>query len=87
MINRSEPKRQKPAVSARIPPELHDELVKLKEATGKTESEVINEALGSYLGVATQLTVPDRVSQTEGRLAELEERVNGILGKFQSLAV
>jgi len=77
----------KPNIGARLPHDVYAELVKLKDSTGKSESQLINEAIAAYLGLASEATVPDRVSQVENALAELQQQVQTILGKFQRLAI
>lgn len=77
----------KPNIGARLPHDVYAELVKLKDSTGKSESQLINEAIAQYLGIENEATVPDRVSQVENALAELQQQVGLILGKFQRLAI
>lgn len=77
----------KPNIGARLPHDVYAELVKLKDSTGKSESQLINEAIAAYLGLASEATVPDRVSQVENALSELQQQVGSILGKFQRLAI
>jgi hypothetical protein len=47
------------------------------------QRQIINEAIAAYLGIENGATVPDRVSQVENALAELQQQVGTILGKFQ----
>lgn len=77
----------KPNIGARLPHDVYAELVKLKDSTGKSESQLINEAIAAYLGLASEATVPDRLSQVENALAELQQQVGTILGNFQRLAI
>jgi predicted transcriptional regulator len=76
----------RPGVGAKIPHELYNELQRVKEATGKSESQLLNEAIAAYLGIASPATIPDRLSQVEASLAELQAEVKGLLGKLQRLA-
>ena len=77
----------KPNIGARLPHDVYSELLRVKDATGKSESQLINEAIAAYLGVKTAATVPDRVSQIETALAEVQQQVQTILGKFARLAI
>lgn len=77
----------KPNIGARLPHDVYAELLRVKEASGKSESQLINEAIAAYLGLVSESTVPDRVSQVENGLAELQQQVGTILGKFQRLAI
>jgi predicted CopG family antitoxin len=77
----------KPNIGARLPHDVYAELLRVKEQSGKSESQLINEAIALYLGVASEATVPDRVSQVESAIAELQQQVGSILGKFQRLAI
>jgi len=76
----------KPNIGARLPHDVYAKLIELKNSTGKSESQLVNEAIAAYLGIKTSATVPDRVSQVENALAELQQQVGTILGKFQRLA-
>jgi hypothetical protein len=73
-------------IAGRVPPDVHAEFVRVRESTGKSESALVNEAIAAYLGIATAATVPDRLSQVETTVAEVGQKVEYILGKFQRLA-
>jgi hypothetical protein len=73
-------------IAGRVPPNIHAEFVRVREATGKSESALVNEAIAAYLGITAAPTVPDRLSQVEVTLKELKQQVGDILGKFQRLA-
>jgi predicted DNA-binding protein len=74
----------RPHVGTKLPHELYTELVRVKEATGKSESALITEAIAAYLGVASA-TIPDRLSAVEAGLEQVRGEVAVILGKFQRL--
>jgi len=85
MISKSESKGHLPGVGAKIPHEVYAALIKLKEATGKTESQLINEAIALYVGVDLPASVPDRLSQVEATLKEVQATVASILKRFEGL--
>jgi len=83
----NKPEGRLPGVGAKVPHNVYSELVKFKQATGKSESSIIGEALAQYLGVDAAETVTDRLGKFEATLGELQQQVGEILGKFQSLAI
>lgn len=83
MINKPEKKAPKPHIGARVDHEVYAEILRLKESTGKTESELVNELLKERLGIAAGMTIS---AQTEKRFEKLEQQVETILGKFTRLA-
>jgi hypothetical protein len=80
-------KNPRPHLGAKVPHDVYAELLRVKELSGKSETQIINEAIAAYLGIENGATVPDRVSQVEIALAELQQQVGTILGKFQRLAI
>lgn len=76
----------KPNIGARLPHDVYAELVRVKDATGKSESQLINEAIAQYLGITSEVTIPDRLSQLEATMETVQTQVGAILGKFQRLA-
>ena len=87
MTNKSESKGRLPGVGAKLPHHVYAELIKLRDSTGKSESQLIGEAIAQYLGVDAAESVPDRLNKFEATLAELQQQVSEILGKFKSLAI
>jgi len=87
MIEKTEGKIPKRHVGAKIDHALYEELIRLKESSGKNESQLLNEALSAYLGVDAAATVPDRVSRLEMTMTELQEQSGIILEKFKRLAI
>ncbi len=61
-----------PFLGVRIPPEVHKALMARVEATGQSKSDLVVEALRTYLGMAHQ---PDKIEQLESRLSALEARL------------
>lgn len=86
MINKTELKGNRPAIGARIPHKVHAEFLRVKESTGKSESELVNQAIALFLGIESAETIPDRLSQVEGKVGKMEQQVESILGKFTRLA-
>ena len=64
-----------PFLGVRIPPELHEALMARVKATGQSKSDLVVEALRTYLGMAHQ---PDKISELESRLAILEHRLDSL---------
>jgi len=87
MIGKTESKGNSPSIGARIPHEVYAEFLRVKESTGKSESELVNQAIALFLGIDTPETIPDRLSQVEQQLGKIEQQVGVILGKFQRLAI
>jgi predicted transcriptional regulator len=56
------------SVSTRILPDWHSELQGIITATGQTQSEVMEEAIGLYLKKARRLKVTSRLDAVEKRL-------------------
>jgi hypothetical protein len=88
MINKSSEsaRKPKPNIGARVPHDVYSELLRVRDATGKSESELINEAIALYLGMET-VTVPDRLTALETALEQVRGEVKSILGKFQRSAI
>ena len=59
-----------PLVAGRIPPSWHAQLLKIQQETGKTQSEIVKEAIGLYL----EKTEPDSVAMMNRRLNKLEKQ-------------
>jgi predicted transcriptional regulator len=59
------------SVSTRILPDWHSELQEIIIATGQTQSEVIEEAIGLYLKKARRLKVASRLDAVEKRLNKI----------------
>jgi len=64
-------KGQKPMVGARVPHTWKDQILDISQETGKSESEVVQEALAQYLG-RTDL---DSVESLMKRVATLERQL------------
>lgn len=65
---------RKPLASARIPQEWMDQIQAICDATGKTSSEVVQEAIAAYLGHPQVNPVnhsEERLSAIEGKIDEL----------------
>lgn len=68
MSNSASPKEN---IGARIPVDLLQELSALTESSGKTKSEIINEAISQYFS-KSQVTVVDRITTIENKLELLQ---------------
>ena len=61
---------KKPLVAGRIPPTWHAQLLKIQEETGKSQSELVKEAIGLYL----EKTDTESVAAMNRRLNKLEKQ-------------
>ena len=61
---------RKPLVAGRIPPSWHAQLLNLQEETGKSQSELVQEAIGMYL----KRTDVESVATMNRRLTRLEKQ-------------
>lgn len=70
----------KPFIAARIPEDLNAKLEEHSKATGEGKTQVLINALSSYLKFTSQNeeVAKDRLSILEKRFAELEERFDGL---------
>ncbi len=59
------------SVSTRILPDWHSELQEIIIATGQTQSEVMEEAIGLYLKKARRLKVASRLDALEKRVGTI----------------
>lgn len=59
-----------PVVGGRIPHHLNDQLQAFCQQTGKTQSDVIRDALSAYLGVNS----PESIESLQKRVASLEQQ-------------
>ena len=60
----------KPLVAGRIPSTWRAQLLKIQQETGKTQSEIVKEAIAMYLGK----TDPESVATMNRRLNKLEKQ-------------
>ncbi|MEM9092451.1 MAG: hypothetical protein AAGC93_27440 [Cyanobacteria bacterium P01_F01_bin.53] len=61
---------QKPLVAGRIPQTWHAQLLKIQQETGKSQSELVKEAIGMYL----DKTDAESVASMNRRLVKLERQ-------------
>jgi predicted transcriptional regulator len=62
-------------IATRILPDWHYELQKIMDATGQTQSELMEEAIGLYLKKSKRLKVVSRIEQVEQRLDRIAAMV------------
>ena len=62
---------QNPHVGCRIPPEWHQQIVAISEATGQTPSQVFQEAIALYLKRSKAPTVRSRLDALEKKVRKL----------------
>lgn len=70
---------ESPMVGARVPETWQKKFREIAELTGRTEAEVVREALGQYLGLVSPSSVKSVLQSHEERLSKLED----VLGRFQ----
>ncbi len=71
-------KGQKPMVGARIDYSWKDQIDSIRQESGKTESEIVREALAAYLGktdAASIMTMSKRLAALERKYQKLAEMV------------
>lgn len=62
-------------VAGRVPESYKVQLQQIAQETGKTESELVKEAIAAYLGK----TEPESVEKMSRRLAQLEKQVKTLI--------
>jgi hypothetical protein len=62
-------------ISGRIDPGWHKELTEAMQATGQSQSQILEEAIGAYLKKVTRLKVGSRLDAAEASIANLRELV------------
>ncbi|MEA5464649.1 hypothetical protein [Leptothoe sp. PORK10 BA2] len=66
---------KKPLVAGRIPPTWHAQIQQIQQETGKTQSEIVKDAIGLYL----EKTDPNGVASMARRLGTLENQVKKLV--------
>ena len=66
---------QKPLIAGRIPTAWMAQIEEIQEETGQSQSEIVQEALGMYLGK----TDPSSVKSMSRRLNKLERQYNKLV--------
>ena len=61
----------------RIPSNLNKRLIAFMSQTGMSKTEVVVNALASYLGCTEQVSIPERLASLEAKMAVLEASVRG----------
>lgn len=69
---------RKPLASARIPQEWMDQIQAICTATGKTPSEVVQDAIATYLNQAN-LSQVNRVNPSEERVISIEGKLEELI--------
>jgi predicted DNA-binding protein len=59
------------AVAARIPPDWYRDIKELSNATGQSQSQIIQDAIGRYLKKTTRLRVVGRIDDLEDSVGNL----------------
>jgi hypothetical protein len=78
-------KTQRHHVGCKLSHETYEEFTKAMDATGKSASQVLHEAIAAYLGIAAPPTVPDRLSQLEAEFAGIRSQLQIISQRFTPL--
>ena len=65
----------KPQITIRLEPSLLSELNQYVESTGTSKTEVVVSAIAQYLGCADQVSMNQRITDLEKKVAELEYEV------------
>jgi predicted DNA-binding protein len=76
------------ALSTRVDPEWYKQITDVMEATGQTQSEVLAEAIGSYLGKVAKAKITSRLGELEADVANLRGLVLEVANEvFQTSSV
>ena len=67
----------KPQITIRLEPSLLSELNQYVESTGSSKTEVVVSALAQYLGCVDQISINQRITELEKKVAKLEFEVRG----------
>ena len=67
----------KPQITIRLSPSLLSELNQYVESTGTSKTEVVVSAIAQYLGCVDQVSMNQRITDLENKVAKLEFEVRG----------
>ena len=74
---------ESPMVGARVTQEWQQQISAIALASGRTEAEVVREALGQYLGKTDPRSIKGDFASLEDRVVRLEQKLAG-LGRLAS---
>ncbi|HEY9779089.1 MAG TPA: hypothetical protein V6D09_02970 [Leptolyngbyaceae cyanobacterium] len=74
---------ESPMVGARVTQEWQQQISAIALASGRTEAEVVREALGQYLGKTDPRSIKGAIASLEDRVVRLEQKLAG-LGRLAS---
>lgn len=66
---------ESPMLVARVPSDWQEKIRGIAEASGRTESEVVREAIGQYLGEVDVAGVKGAIADLQERLAKVEAKL------------
>jgi len=64
-------------LGVRIPSNLNDRLTSFISQTGMSKTEVVINALASYMGCSSEISLTERMTSLEAKMAMLETLVKG----------
>ncbi|AKG24939.1 hypothetical protein [Calothrix sp. 336/3] len=71
---------EKPMIGARCPEAWQEKIKNIAQLTGRTEADVVREALGQYLGLVDPKAVKRALDDHEERLSRLEAKLGRLAG-------
>lgn len=69
-----------PMIGARCPNEWQAKIKELAKLTGRTDTQIIREAISQYLGINTPSAVKGLLDSHEERLCKLEAKLRHLAG-------
>lgn len=75
---------EKPMIGSRVPVEWKDELERIARQSGRNSSQVVHEAIATYLGKESAHTLANQVKDLSARMVLLEQQIQGfrmLMGK------
>ncbi|MCL1475696.1 CopG family transcriptional regulator [Argonema antarcticum] len=69
---------EQPMIGARVPQEWQCQIKGIALATGRTEAQIVREAIGKYLGKNDPTAVRGAIADLEERVTKIETKLSGL---------